>query len=269
MSYVKNIWVDQDVERPKTYQVTNNADGSITLTDDFGIVTELGTPVNGVNMNHIEDGIAGCAIRKHNLTETFDLGEWVWGSNGSGNNIFVSKVANNTNNALTDTTKWELKDFGANPDLSNLTATGENHFANKDLSNLTATGQKVIDGQWVNSYSELFSGSWAALGDKTFDLSTYLPDDNYMYDVVVSLSVSSGSTSGNALYLSIYSSALGYDNHAINIAGINTRTSSSMVNYGYGLIPIGTDRKLYGVNAGTAGTVVFSVSGYRRVGTNT
>ena len=57
MAYVKNIWVDQEVERPKTYEVTNNQDGSITLTDSFGIVTELGTPVNATNMNHIEDGI--------------------------------------------------------------------------------------------------------------------------------------------------------------------------------------------------------------------
>lgn len=61
MSYTKNTWVDQDVERPKTYEVTNNQDGSITLTDSFGLVTELGTPVNAANMNHIEDGIANSA----------------------------------------------------------------------------------------------------------------------------------------------------------------------------------------------------------------
>lgn len=60
MTYIKNIWVDQDVERPKTYEVTNNQDGSITLTDSFGTVTELGTPVNATNMNHIEDGIEQC-----------------------------------------------------------------------------------------------------------------------------------------------------------------------------------------------------------------
>lgn len=57
MTYVKNTWVDQNVERPRTYEVTNNQDGSITLTDSFGLVTELGTPVNATNMNHIEDGI--------------------------------------------------------------------------------------------------------------------------------------------------------------------------------------------------------------------
>ena len=58
MAYIKNVWVDQDVERPKTYEVTENADNSITLTESFGVVTEIGTPVNAVNMNHIEDGIA-------------------------------------------------------------------------------------------------------------------------------------------------------------------------------------------------------------------
>lgn len=55
--YVKNVWVDQDVERPRTYQMTQNQDGSVTLVDDFGLVTELGTPVDEVNMNHIEEGI--------------------------------------------------------------------------------------------------------------------------------------------------------------------------------------------------------------------
>lgn len=58
MAYEKNLWVDQQVERPKTYEMTNNSDGSVTLIDSFGLVTELGTPVNADNMNHIEDGIA-------------------------------------------------------------------------------------------------------------------------------------------------------------------------------------------------------------------
>lgn len=114
MAYVKNIWVDQDVERPKTYEVTNNQDGSITLTDSFGLVTELGTPVNETNMNHIEDGIDGCAIRKHNLTETFNLGEWVLGGTGDDEGIYKSLVANNVGNAISDDTKWEKVEMGGN-----------------------------------------------------------------------------------------------------------------------------------------------------------
>lgn len=112
MAYVKNIWVDQDVERPKTYEVTNNQDGSITLTDSFGLVSELGTPVNETNMNHIEDGIDGCAIRKHNLTETFNLGEWVLGGSDDDEGIYKSLVANNVGNAITDDTKWEKVEMG-------------------------------------------------------------------------------------------------------------------------------------------------------------
>lgn len=114
MAYVKNIWVDQDVERPKTYEVTNNQDGSITLTDSFGIVTELGTPVNETNMNHIEEGIDGCAIRKHNLTETFNLGEWVLGGTGDDEGIYKSLVSNNVGNAITNTAKWEKVEMGGN-----------------------------------------------------------------------------------------------------------------------------------------------------------
>ena len=112
MAYVKNTWVDQDVERPKTYEVTNNQDGSITLTDSFGLVTELGTPVNEVNMNHIEDGIDGCAIRKHNLTETFNLGEWVLGGTGDDEGIYKSLIADNVGNAITDDTAWEKVEMG-------------------------------------------------------------------------------------------------------------------------------------------------------------
>lgn len=66
MTYVKNTWADQNVEFPRTYTVTKNGGGSlssgdtITLTDSFGNVTEIGTPVNATNMNHIEDGIEDC-----------------------------------------------------------------------------------------------------------------------------------------------------------------------------------------------------------------
>lgn len=57
MTYERINFVDQSVERPRTYEMTHNADGSITLTDSFGLVNELGTPINAETMNHIEDGI--------------------------------------------------------------------------------------------------------------------------------------------------------------------------------------------------------------------
>lgn len=107
MAYIKNTWVDQDVERPKTYEVTNNQDGSITLTDSFGLVTELGTPVNAVNMNHIEDGIESNDIRIGDLDD------------------LITTAKDNLVDAVNEIAGLSDK---ANTDLSNLTATGKNNL---------------------------------------------------------------------------------------------------------------------------------------------
>ena len=57
MAYQKTVWVDQNVEKPRTYIVRDNGDNTVTLLDAFGTVREIGTPVNAANMNHIENGI--------------------------------------------------------------------------------------------------------------------------------------------------------------------------------------------------------------------
>lgn len=57
MVYQKTEWKDQNVESPRTYSVRQNLDGTITLLDAFGEITEVGTPVNAENMNKIENGI--------------------------------------------------------------------------------------------------------------------------------------------------------------------------------------------------------------------
>jgi hypothetical protein len=110
--YVKNTWVDQNVERPKTYEVTNNADGSITLTDSFGLVTELGTPVNADNMNHIEDGLTRVSITEYDNTFTYSEDDWVTGVVDGEKTICRSKTDNNTGNALSNDTYWEVLKLG-------------------------------------------------------------------------------------------------------------------------------------------------------------
>jgi len=55
MSYTKNTWVDQAGQ----VKYTKTDDGSYwILTPNYEDVTEMGTPVNADNLNHIEDGIA-------------------------------------------------------------------------------------------------------------------------------------------------------------------------------------------------------------------
>lgn len=104
MAYVKTTWVDQ--EGQVRYTETED-DGYKVFTPNFEEVTELGTPVDAVHLNNIENGIDGTAIRKHNLTETFNLNECVLGGTAGKEIIYRSLVANNVGNAVTDTTKWK------------------------------------------------------------------------------------------------------------------------------------------------------------------
>ena len=51
-------WVDRVVEKPRTFTMQNNADGTVTLIPAPGAVTQAGTPVNAANLNGIESELA-------------------------------------------------------------------------------------------------------------------------------------------------------------------------------------------------------------------
>lgn len=55
MAYAKTNWKDRIVENPRTYDLTNNVDGSIILTPKPGEVIEEGTPISASRMNKIEE----------------------------------------------------------------------------------------------------------------------------------------------------------------------------------------------------------------------
>lgn len=48
------IWKDRIVEKPRTFIIQDNPDGTKTLIPSQGIITEAGTPVNAANLNGIE-----------------------------------------------------------------------------------------------------------------------------------------------------------------------------------------------------------------------
>lgn len=55
--YQPTDWKDRVVEKPRTFTVTNNPDGTITLAPSPGTVVEEGTPVNAVNLNQISQAL--------------------------------------------------------------------------------------------------------------------------------------------------------------------------------------------------------------------
>lgn len=83
-------------------------------------------------------GKAYVAIKGYDSTATYSLNEVVM-TVVSGSVLFYRSLVDNNTASLSDTTKWSEVSFGsgANIDLSNLSSTGEAHFANPSLSNLT------------------------------------------------------------------------------------------------------------------------------------
>lgn len=62
MAYRRIHWKDRRVERPRTYVLTPNVDGSQTLTDAPGEVTQEGTPISAENLNRAEEALLHYAI---------------------------------------------------------------------------------------------------------------------------------------------------------------------------------------------------------------
>ena len=72
MPYVKTLWKNRVVERPKTYNESTNQDGSVTHTPAPGEVMQYGTPLNADNMNHMEEGIAALYAVIDQVAEMLD-----------------------------------------------------------------------------------------------------------------------------------------------------------------------------------------------------
>lgn len=57
MAYTPTDWKDHVVQRPKTFEVKKNADGTLTLVPSPGDVIQQGTPMSATNFNNAEQGI--------------------------------------------------------------------------------------------------------------------------------------------------------------------------------------------------------------------
>ena len=55
--YTPTQWKDHVVEKPRTYRMESNGDGTVTLYPAFGRVEQQGTPINANNLNNMERGI--------------------------------------------------------------------------------------------------------------------------------------------------------------------------------------------------------------------
>lgn len=73
MTYTPTNWKDRIVEKPRTYTMQQNTDGTITLVPAPGNIIEEGTPVNAANLNKIENGIVDLYSLTAELTPKTDF----------------------------------------------------------------------------------------------------------------------------------------------------------------------------------------------------
>lgn len=110
MAYIKNNWVDR--EGTTRYFETVDDDGALIFTPDYTQVTELGTPVNADNMNHIEEGIAAGSFTKYDTKATYALNDLVTVIEEASPVIYKSLQDNNIGNALSNSAYWEKISLG-------------------------------------------------------------------------------------------------------------------------------------------------------------
>lgn len=171
----------------------------------------------------------------------------------NGNLCYVkSLIDNNQYNFIStpaniDGIKWEYITLKA--DLSNLPT---------NLTSIPPNSLTNFDGQWFNSFHTLSTSK--TKGTYTIDISNYLPNDNYIYDVQL---VAYAYHSGEGNKLQTVTSSIITESTAFNMVGSYADRSRSSI-----ILPVGTDRKItYDISAGLSGGALYMIS-YHRKGTN-
>ena len=130
------------------------------------------------------------------------------------------------------------------------------------------TTKSMVDGQWVPRFEHLASSlSIESKAIKSFDLSNILPNDGYNYEVMFTITATTGSTSGNTADIGVWSDILGDTNR---VATAVTRTSSTMQASASFVLPVGTQRfiNVTQYHTSTCTLAFLRMEGYRRIGTN-
>lgn len=149
------------------------------------------------------------------------------------------------------------------------TNTDGNYLKSISIGNMDIPfGGNNFNGRWTYAYKNLFSGKTFTTSNNIYDLSDYLPEDNYLYEVLIQGYSRTGSSAGNSVQFTIYDQAT---NVGRVVSRIVTRYSSSVIDSYNCILPISVDRKikLAVTTSGTSGNCGCALMGYRRVGTNT
>lgn len=144
---------------------------------------------------------------------------------------------------------------------------------NIDLSNLDNTGQSIlnakadkseIDGEWIPINEQLaYNVSLQGNSYLTYDLSPYLPDDNNIYEILLSGRAATTYVTGAYAPLLVRTNSIGTTIYLCSCRAINTTSVNCA---GAATIPIGNDRELYITRTPDyQGLFTLLLCGYRKV----
>ena len=146
---------------------------------------------------------------------------------------------------------------GSNIKLENNVVSTSFDVANTDLSNLSDVGTKVIDGQWVASELELTPAK--AKGTYEIDLSEYLPNDDYQYEVYLYIAVLRPSDTAGSIHI--------HTDILTDVVTCTAYNNSSRAIFN-GSFPVGTRRTLTYEVVAAISSAEAKLCGYRRIGKN-
>lgn len=155
------------------------------------------------------------------------------------------------------------------------------HYVAKINANSTnyQVGGDNFDAQWIDSnYSVISNANWGANKFYTYSLSSYLPNDNYDYEIFVTACGRSGSKKGNQYSVLLLNGTVSSSDYDTTLHGEYrmgrkvARTDENVSDGSVAIIPIyANDRNLslWTKDGSGSGTNLYIwCTGYRRIGKN-
>jgi hypothetical protein len=149
-----------------------------------------------------------------------------------------------------------------------------NYISKVKANNTTYTvGGDNFDGQWVENGHQILSNVTLAGGKFfTYSLANYLPDDEYVYEVIFEGTTRSVATSGKVAQLTLIPGTVTTAEQGWRLDKLTARTAAAVFSGGTAIIPIYPDDRNITVwtqesNSNNTNTH-FNATAYRRVGKN-
>lgn len=145
-------------------------------------------------------------------------------------------------------------------------ATDLNEKLDKDLSNIEVSNINNFDGQWIYK-NTLINNSNVSAGKYDVDLSSYLPNDQNKYEVIVNIHANQHSSTTNSFVI-LSSSLIQEPGTTVSYAQIVVN-SNCVIAGTQTIFPVGNNRILsYRLGGQNFDSIYIRLYGYRRIGTN-